>query len=168
MAVSRRILGIGGSLLMILACILYIVSNAVPIWGTVKVGQATNTIGLWQGCISIPGYTQCSALVCLLPGSTPCIKNGAARAFVTLACIFSAVAALCLLASAILTDLSKLLAMMVKIVPFSSLLVGVIGVGVGINLVTYKTVFSIGAAAIVGILALILNLAGTILAFLIQ
>ncbi|CAF3412804.1 unnamed protein product [Rotaria socialis] len=146
MAVSRRILGIGGSLLMILACILYIVSNAVPIWGTVKVGQATNTIGLWQGCISIPGYTQCSALVCLLP----------------------AVAALCLLASAILTDLSKLLAMMVKIVPFSSLLVGVIGVGVGINFVTYKTVFSIGAAAIVGILALILNLAGTILAFLIQ
>ena len=91
----------------------------------------------------------------------------AARAFVTIACIMSAVSAPCLFAYLLQSaDSNRIMSMISKILPFVSLIAGIIGVAVGIAFVTYQDHFKVHAAAIVGIVAVVINLAGAFLALL--
>ena len=101
--------------------------------------------------------------------SSACGKYQTGRAFVTLACIFSGLAALCMLACALIsTDLSKTLTLLGKILSFITVGVGIIGVAVGISAVSTGGEGSLGVAAILGIIAVIINIAGAIVSMLIQ
>ena len=86
------------------------------------------------------------------------------------ACISAAVAAVALIFHLILStrnDGKPALRRLAKGFPSASFVVGVIGVAVGISFVTKGGLYSLGAGAILGIVALVLSLAGTITAILI-
>ncbi|CAF4271399.1 unnamed protein product, partial [Rotaria sordida] len=88
-----------------------------------------------------------------------------ARTFVTVACIEAALAAVC----AVLGGLGRPggYKTAAKILAIVTLFVGIVGVGVGISF-TNGGGATMDAGAIMGIIALVLNLVGSILAFLIQ
>jgi hypothetical protein len=125
------------------------------------------TLGLWQECVSLSGSSVCAAFDCSAvsqySASSGCSQYLAARAFMTLACIMSALSAICLVVYIFIGDkIPSIILLATKILVGVSLLTGIIGVGVGINATSSGIGASVGAAAIVGIVGLILNLAGSI------
>ena len=86
------------------------------------------------------------------------------------ACISAAVAAVALVFHLILAlreGRKPALMRLAKGFPFASFFVGVIGVAVGISFGIQSSMFSLGAGAVLGIVALVLCLAGTITTLLI-
>ncbi|CAF3435174.1 unnamed protein product [Rotaria socialis] len=136
------------------------------------------TIGLWRGCASILQLTACSNLLssCTLRNgeSLPlCQKMMAARAFVTIACIISGASAVCLFAY-ILQSINKYQKVLIisKILTFSSLVTGVIGIALGIVFATDNGGLpikkSVSVGAILAILAVAMNLIGAVLSLLVR
>jgi hypothetical protein len=96
-----------------------------------------------------------------------CSKILAARAFMTLACIISGITAICSFASAVTNDnTNRILLLATKGLVFVCLVMGIIGVAVGsdasVNFGGGE--LKLGAAAIVGIVAIIINFGGAIAA----
>jgi hypothetical protein len=101
-----------------------------------------------------------------------CSKILAARAFVTLACITSAISALCLLISVGMIDNKRQILIYVgKGLAFACLIMGIIGIAVGISVTTEtgtEAKLDWGAASIIGIVLIFINLAGAILSVFIR
>jgi hypothetical protein len=129
-----------------------------------------STLGLWQACGLVLNEKRCYALPCPEKEgviSDSCNKILAARAFVTLACIISGISALCLFLSAVTSEtVRRILLIAGKGLAFASLITGIIGVAVGINVTTFKLKW--GAAAILGIIAIVINFFGAISSVLIK
>jgi len=91
-----------------------------------------------------------------------------ARAFMTLACIFSTFSALCFFS--LMRDSSSIQMIMIisKILPFVCLVCGIIGVAVGISFITYMNKLTISSAAMLAIVAPIVNLCGATVSLLIH
>jgi hypothetical protein len=130
---------------------------------------------MWKLCGSTAYEKVCADYTCISrnDNSGTCSKLSAAKAFVTLACILSGISALCLFACIVTTDnIHRMLLLAAKGLVFASLITGIIGVAVGISATTdlANTLFksSLGAAAIIGIVALIINLSGAIVALLVK
>ncbi|CAF2064200.1 unnamed protein product, partial [Rotaria magnacalcarata] len=136
------------------------------------------TIGLWRSCFSMLQSTKCLNIPssCTLPNgesSSLCQKMMAARAFVTVACIISGASAICLFAY-ILQSINKYQKVIIisKILTFSSLLAGVIGITLGIVSTTdnggLPIKISVSVGAILAILAVAINLIGAVLSLLVR
>ena len=83
-----------------------------------------------------------------------------------MACILSAFAAICLFTRVVESlGSNTIVSLISKGLPVLSLISGIIGVALGISFATFGTL-KIGGAAIVAIVALIVNLVGAVLAFL--
>ena len=130
--------------------------------------------GLWRACVSTEDETTCRKLpkTCSqeLPENLPaCNKMMVSRAFVTIACIISALSALCLFACAMIEQLrDRIVIMISKVLPIVSFIAGVIGVAVGIAFIILS--ISIGLLRYLkqqslGITAVAINAIGAILAF---
>lgn len=95
-----------------------------------------------------------------------------ARAFVTIACILSALSVLCLVAwTVIRTELNRIVLIVGKVLPLVSLIAGIIGVAVGIAFIVQspsEILFKISDAAVLGITAVAGNIIGAILALMIR
>ncbi len=92
------------------------------------------------------------------------------RAFTTIACIISALSALCLFACAIIrTDSNRIVIIISKILPFVSLIAGVIGLALGIAFITdILSDYEIDVAAIMGITAVAINAIGAVFTLMIR
>ena len=128
-------------------------------------------LGLWRFCQQQQGQSICIAFDCntdTTKDSALCSKMQAARAFVTMACILSAFAAICLFTRVVESlGSNTIVSLISKALPILSLISGIIGVALGISFATSATLnLKIGGAAIVAIIALIVNLVGAVLAFL--
>jgi len=140
------------------------------------IGGYEYTSGLWQSCETSPDTKSCVSVKCPseVSGSTSvCSKILAARAFMTLACIISGIAAICSFACAVTKDsTNRILLLGTKGLVFLCLVMGIIGVAVGINATLNSGLdeigFKLGAAAIVGIVAIIINFGGAIAALFIK
>ncbi len=138
-------------------------------------GGDETTTGLWKTCDSSGGSKQCVDITCPQSGSDTaglCSKILAARAFVTLACIISAISALCLLLSVGMIDKTRQILINVgKGLAFACLIMGIIGIAVGISVSTgtgTEAKMDWGAASIIGIVLIFINLAGAILSVFIR
>ncbi|CAF3740713.1 unnamed protein product [Rotaria sp. Silwood1] len=177
MKLDRRFVAIISGALLVLAFTFYVVANTVPSWAKSERGPITVTYGLWKVCVGAGAKPSCANVDCSMLSSARCSKMKVARAFITIACILSALAALCALICVFLSpELGKPLSIVTKILPFATLIAGIIGVAVDIALAfdffseqiglwNKKTV---GAAGIMMIVALVLNLFGAIAAIFIQ
>lgn len=131
------------------------------------------TTGLWKGCVSTLGVQACTSVKCNdnMPSST-CSKLLAGRAFMTLACIISAVSALCFLLSIFLSDGMRSAVLVIgKGLAFVCLAMGIIGVAIGIVAITDGQLgngIALGAGSIIGIVALIVNLFGVVLSIVVK
>jgi hypothetical protein len=133
------------------------------------------TVGLWKTCGSSGGLKECVDITCPQSESDTtdfCSKILAARAFVTLACIISAISALCLLISVGMIDKTRQILINVgKGLAFACLIMGIIGIAVGISVTTgtgTEAKLDWGAASIIGIVLIFINLAGAILSVFIR
>ncbi len=81
------------------------------------------------------------------------------RAFVTIACIISALSALCLFVCGVIRkDSDQVLIIISKILLIVSFIAGLIGVAVGVAFVTNSPFeYGLAASAIIGIIAVIIN-----------
>ncbi len=138
-----------------------------------KTGDSSlgTTLGLWQLCLSLLGRTECGTYTCSDTGSSGtsgCYKVWMAQSFMTVACISSGISllllAICLLKG---ETISPVLARISKSSPVGSLVTAIIGTAVGISFIVSDTTYSLAVAAILGIVAIIVNLAGVIVAALI-
>ena len=193
MSTAKPILIVASGLTMFIAFILYAVSNGLSSWWvpTQKnwvvtwlvhresdvshlffrgklVGVAPQQAGLWRACRLIYDQWVCGNLICADPtgaGASICAKMYAARTFVTLACIFSILSAICLLARLVeKIGSNRVLGLLVKGLPVLSLLMGIIGVPIGIVFIVKDAEFQIAAGSILAIVALVINLIGAVLA----
>ncbi len=130
------------------------------------------TLGLWQKCRSDSEDGRiCTAAVCGIHEdffTDDCGSVMAARAFITLVCIISAISTVCLIVYARQgenTDRRLLVA--VRILLFVCFIMGIIGVAIGINVTTGGVTGLIGTAGIMGILAIITNFGGAVASVLI-
>ncbi|CAF3332150.1 unnamed protein product [Rotaria socialis] len=174
MASVRPILVIVSGCIMILTFILYVVSNALPEWGVSESQSEKATIGLWRACISINGPTQCGYIIsdCKLyrgQAIQRCHKMMAARVFVTIACILSALSAVCIFTYIIIkTDANQIIFMISKVLPILSFIAGAIGLAVGIAFITPSDSIKLSSATFVDIVAVAINVIGAILTVLIR
>ena len=83
----------------------------------------------------------------------------------TLACIFSIISGISQFAR-LVTQIgsNRALSLGIKALPVLTLLVGLIGVAIGIPTILEENVFTISSGAIIGIIALVVNLVGGVLA----
>lgn len=138
------------------------------------------TFGLWRYCISVLSVKKCQDISShpenFDSGSYSRIQ--AAVGLITAACVLSGISTFCLLACAILGDNAhKILLLIMKLLVFASFILGTIGVALGIYTVvknpladqSYISItISLGAAALLGIAACIINLIGAIIALFIR
>ncbi len=147
-------------------------------------------VGLWKLCTIASDSSKCVDISCS-SGDNTCSEILASRAFVTLACILSPIAALCLFASAIITadDMKQTVLLAGRGLAFACIIVGIIGVTIGIiatrnynipidnststdynaeKSASYSTNISSSSdyGSIIGILANILELIGSIVSLL--
>ncbi len=140
--------------------------------GKYGTGGDETTIGLWRTCsTSSNTEKQCYSIQCPQTGDDTtgyCSKLLAARAFVTLACIMSGISAVLLFISVATSDNGKQILLMAgRGLAFVCLIMGIIGVAIGINLATGIS-SNWGAAAIIGIIAIIINFCGAVASILIK
>ena len=110
---------------------------------------------------------QCNSFDCTGSGTdSSCSKILAGRAFMTLACIISAISVVCFILTIIMGDnIRSIILMGGKGLAFVCFACGIIGVAVGISGTTNNLVgkgVELGAGSIIGIIALIINLIGAI------
>ncbi|CAF1527983.1 unnamed protein product [Adineta ricciae] len=210
MVANKRLFTVVSGSVMLIACILFVTSNALPSWASKKfnlpedvLNSANNallndylqqlglapdevselvsiktTIGLWRTCDTLAGIKICVDLpssCSLTKGQSEsiCQKMITARAFLTLACILSGISVLCLFAGIVLTDhQQKIILLTSKILTVGSFLTGVIGLSVGIAYATstggLPLSVSLNVAAILVIVAVVLNLCAAIFALIIH
>ncbi|UJR15553.1 hypothetical protein I4U23_002492 [Adineta vaga] len=154
--------------------IFYIVSNAVPECKQSN-ESVSRKIGLWQFCFSIYDDSNCDSVECSSNNGNAglCSRIVAGRAFMTLACILSGICTICLFICAVLGEnVHRLVLVGSEILAFVCVILGIIGVGVGGSISTLLSgngiQYSFGAAAIIGVIAIIINLAGAILTLFIK
>ncbi|CAF1453181.1 unnamed protein product [Didymodactylos carnosus] len=153
--------------ILLAACAFFIASNASPTWGTLTINAVKTSSGLWQSCMggrcdAIPN--SCSKLVGMAKSS--CDKVLATRAFITMACITSAIGFICLLALAAFIKNSQTLCYVCVALAVLSFIFGLIGFSLGVDRYVTKP-FKIGAAAICGLIGWILSLASAVCSILI-
>ena len=123
---------------------------------------------LWQLCAKVLDSWECTNIDCtsgLGEGTTVCSKLLAARAFMTLACIFSIISGISQFARLLeKIDSNQLLTVVIKVAPVMTLVMGIIGVAIGIPTILEGNFFTISDGAIIGIVALVINLVGGVLA----
>ncbi|CAF3411066.1 unnamed protein product [Rotaria socialis] len=154
---NARILGIVAAALIGAAWVFYVAGNAAPSW----IGPNGYSTGLWQTCYS----GQCSQL----DNSSPIdSKLQAARAFMTLACIVTPFAAGCLMFVIVMNKFESLFLWIGKGLSSVSFIFGLIGMATGISYFNSSSSVSLGAAAGVSIVGVILNFIGAIAAGFIQ
>ncbi len=135
-----------------------------------------STFGLWQLCSTTPDTKSCDSIKCpseVSGDASFCSKILAARAFMTLACIISGITAIWSFACAVTKDnINRILILGTKGLVFVCLVMGIIGVAVGsnasLNFGGGELELKLGAAAIVGIIAIIINFGGAIAALFIK
>ena len=147
----------------------------LPIRSKISDKSNASKVGLWKGCLSIAGITACYDIECTTADDNRslCSKALAGRAFMTLACILSGICAICLFVYAVVSDkVPKIMLIASKVLAFITLIMGIIGVGVGGSITQTLNEagagYSLGASAIVGIIAVIINLGGAIASLFIQ
>lgn len=131
-------------------------------------GSYDSTVGLWKGCRYIDGIRVCADLICKAsPGVnvSPCVKMETGRAFMTIACIVSFMAAMLLFARVVpQLGANRLIAYTSKGLPVIALIAGAIGYGVGLSFILDDLGATFGIAGILGAVALGLNLFGLLIA----
>ncbi|CAF0961239.1 unnamed protein product [Rotaria sordida] len=152
---------------------MFILSNALPSWGVLKVdGKTLAEGGLWQDCGYIGTWTcvfrgfSCSGLPSPLMGE--CIKLIMTRVFIILACLVSAFGATNLLQVARSGGNNPQYIMSSKVCAAVSVLCGILSISLGISWALYGGVATLGAAAALGIVATVLSLFSTVVAFMIR
>ncbi|CAF1442166.1 unnamed protein product [Adineta steineri] len=161
--------------ILTVTCVLYIVSNAVPSWAQISVGDNPISIGLWRQCESELNVITCGSLGCPSENDIPgfCGRILASRAFMTLTCILSGFTTISLFICAF-TDVGKnrILLLITKALAFVCLIMGIIGVGVGGSIIEILGKVSgkpsLSAASTLGIIAIIINLVGAIVSLFIK
>ncbi|CAF1633595.1 unnamed protein product [Adineta ricciae] len=180
--VGRTVAVIGGCV-MILACVLYVLSNGLPLWhrgvisnepvgiietvGTRDLNGSYRAAGLWLECNWNTNNSSCTRLplTCSGDSSSLCLKRIFARVFLTAACFVSLLSALCLFISIVIkSKLHRILTIIAKILPLISLIFGFTGVALGIAYVAGDLMDTIREAAILGITAVCTNIIGVLLA----
>ena len=119
--------------------------------------------GLWKACVSFVGQSACSdysdaAITGKLQG---------ARAFMIMVVIASALATISILINLLLPDSNTIKDQATKFAALVAIPLGIIGVALGLSYFSGGN-GSLGAAAALGIVAVILNVAGAIVAFTVQ
>lgn len=134
-------------------------------------GNVQITYGLWQYCSTYQDTQICAPLQCpnTNDNSGFCNKTLAGRVFVTLACVMSGIATICLFSCAVtLEKTNETLLLITKILAFACIIVGIIGVAVSASatqtLGQNGVDMNLGVAAILGIIAIVDNFAGAIAA----
>ncbi|CAF1482332.1 unnamed protein product [Adineta steineri] len=170
-----KVVAIIAGIILTVAWIFYVASNAVPSWSQTTYGGYTNSYGLWQYCSTVSGSTTCANINC--PSATDdngyCNRLMASRAFMTIACILSGIAAICLLICAFIDEkISRILLLAAKVLAFVCVIMGIIGVATGGSAIqvyfqnTNQLNFSTGFA--LGIVAIVINLVGAIVSLFIK
>ncbi len=131
----------------------------------------TTTVGLWGRCITTDGQLECADGFLTTPNRYAMIIS--ARVFVTIACILSSFSILSILLILLVKpDSKRILTLLTKVFTIGSLIAGILGVAIAIIFVLKddqsKLAFVIGVSGILGIIAVVFNLAGTIASFLIN
>ena len=131
----------------------------------------TAEVGLWASCASVGDTRKCERVtVCDLDASlTVCTKLKVARAFMTIACLLAPIAAIVFFIQVVLgSNLRKALVYIGVVLTAVTLIAGIIGVAVGGALIGEDSGAKLAAAAIIGIIALIINLVGVIIGILVS
>ena len=131
-------------------------------------GEIHSTMGLWKSCASVFGQTVCGDYTCSSDNSS-CGKILAARAFVTIACIFSILSAIFLFVSLVTSDkLRSILLLAGKFFAWVCLIAGIIGVAIGVDTLTRYESERVpwGAGSIIGVIAVVVNAAGAVISLL--
>jgi hypothetical protein len=129
----------------------------------------TIAYGLWQYCGSVNSMSACVSMDSVVLPSNINAQMLAARAFITIACILSGIATVCVVVCGFVKeDSSGILVRLAKVLPFATLVGGIIGVAVGIVYAIPSSVLRIGVASILGIIALVFNLIGAIVVLFIK
>lgn len=144
-------------------------STSTVTFNSIYVSGYSTTTGLWKTCTG----ERCSSFDCSSSSysSSTCGQIMAARAFLTLTCLLSPFIGAGFILWAFLHDrMPSVLLLVLKIGIFVCLLFGIIGVAIGIaatikpsEISTSSISVSIGAGAILGIIAIIANLVGGII-----
>lgn len=123
---------------------------------------------MWKVCGRIQGINACGDLKCTnQPGAdlSPCVKMEVARAFMTIACIISFIAAIILFLRVVpQLGPNQVIAYTSKALPIISLAAGAIGFGVGLSFILDYLSLKFSIGAILAAVALGLNLIGIIAA----
>ncbi|CAF1347674.1 unnamed protein product [Adineta steineri] len=170
-----KVVAIVAGIILIVAWIFYVASNAVPSWSQVTYGGATITFGIWTYCITYSGSSTCNAINC--PAATDdngvCSRLMASRAFMTLVCILSGITAICLIICAFIDEkISRILLLVGKVLAFVCLIMGIIGVATGGSAQqvlwqgTNQLNFTAGFG--LGIVAIIINIVGFIVSLFVK
>ncbi|CAF1460026.1 unnamed protein product [Adineta ricciae] len=171
MQASIRLVSIVVSVLYGASLVLYAVSNGLPDWFWAIAEGITIATGLWRTCVTSVGTTVCGDFKCVSGSDTAgaCERVMAGRAFMTLACILSGICTIAFFIFGAMKDRHhRLLLLFFKVLGFVCLVMGSIGVGVGgsiLQVLNEKAdVFRLGAAAILGIIAVAFNLVAAVAA----
>lgn len=131
--------------------------------------------GLWEACRLDPYLgSQCSSIKCPYIEFAPissCNRTIAARAFVTLACIASALSVIFILSITIDDTTKKSVLIFGRIFAIASLIFGIVGVAVARNLIIVTgSIHNLrwGSSSIMGLIAIIINFVGALTSFLIK
>ena len=163
---NKRLLAIIAASLVGVSFILYAVANGVPSWA--KAEGSDFTIGLWQYCgpVSLGSGTICIGLPCTSSEAPDqCKRIVAGRAFMTIACILSPIAAILLILLIVGIKMNnRMVLISIKALPTLCLVMGILGVALGGSgtIVVFAASVKLGPAAIIGFIAVILNLVGAI------
>ncbi len=142
--------------------------------GKISDGRATSTVGLWRVCGPIDkegrGGSVCGDII-KLPTDIYGKMMGA-RAFVTICCIISSLSVVSILLILFVEEnLKGKMSILAKALAFASLVGGIIGVAVGMAFamkIVGSKADNIGVSSILGIIAIVFNLAGAITTFIIK
>ncbi|CAF1187018.1 unnamed protein product [Adineta steineri] len=170
-----KVVAIIAGIILVVAWIFYVASNAVPSWSSQSSLGITDTYGLWQACRTYSTTSSCGNINC--PASSNdngyCGRLMAGRAFMTLACIFSGIAAICLLVCAFADEkISRILTIAGKVLAFVCVIMGIIGVATGgsAQQVLWQgyNQLNLTAGFGLGIVAFIINLVGAIVSLFVK
>ncbi|CAF1482384.1 unnamed protein product [Adineta steineri] len=170
-----KLVAIIAGIILAVAWIFYVASDAVPSWSQITIGSYTYAYGLWQYCTTYSGSSTCANINC--PSATGdndyCSRILASRAFMTIACILSGITTICLfICECIDKKISRILSLAAKVLAFVCVIMGIVGVGTGgsaIRLLSQNTNqlnFSTGFA--LGVVAIVINLVGAIVSLFIK
>ncbi|UJR32666.1 hypothetical protein I4U23_020126 [Adineta vaga] len=163
MVINSQLLTTIAASLFGITCAIFITSNALRSWSQNEYlgGLQSDPSGRVCGNISCPSKTDKTNL---------CAKILAARAFITLTCIISAICAAFLLYKFASKVTNEKILLIIKVLAFLCLVMSIIGVSVSIPATTLEgsSSHSFGLASIIAIIGLIINLVGAVITLFIQ